>query len=102
MLDSLHHEDFAAYLNTKFKAQINEGLMIEIELIGVEDKSPSPRHEQFVLTFLASVSAPVSQQTLMLHHEQLGSGLIFLVPIARGASGVTYEAVFNRVRSAEQ
>lgn len=102
MLDSLHYEDYARCLNTKFKAQIDETSTMEIELIGVKDKSPSPRHEQFVLTFLAPVNAPVSQQIFTVHHEQLGNGTIFLVPIAKDAGGVTYEAVFNRLRQVEQ
>lgn len=102
MLDSLHYEDYAPYLNTKFQAWTVEATPIELELIGVEDKSPTPRQEQFVLTFLAPLGAPTSQQIFRIEHEQLGEGSIFLVPIARDASGVTYEAVFNRVRSVEQ
>lgn len=101
MLDSLHHEDYAPYLNTKFQAWADDATPIELELIGAEDKSPTPRQEQFVLTFLAPVTAPAAQQIFRIHHEQLGEGSIFLVPIARDASGVTYEAVFNRVRPVE-
>ena len=99
-LDSLHYEDFAAHINRKFKAQLNETTTMEIELIAVEDKSPSPRQEQFVLTFRAPLTAPIFQQMFQVHHEQLGSGLIFLVPIGKDAGGVIYEAIFNRPRQA--
>lgn len=99
-LDSLHCEDFVPYINSKFTAEINESLKLELELITVEEKSPSPRQEQFILTFRAPLNAPTAQQTFTVHHEQLGSGLMFLVPISKDAIGITYEAVFNRPRPA--
>jgi hypothetical protein len=99
MLDELHYEDYAKCLNTKFQAEAGEVGTIEMELITAEDKSPSADHEQFVLTFRAPVDAPVTQQIFNISHEQLGTGLVFLVPIAKDVSGVLYEAVFNRIRA---
>jgi hypothetical protein len=75
---------------------------MEIELISVEDKSPSPRQEQFVLTFVAPPEAPTQQNLFNIEHERLGEGVIFLVPIAKDARGLIYEAVFNRHREAAQ
>lgn len=102
MLDSLNYEDYAGCLNTKFTARMEDGSRMEFELIGVVDKSPSEKQEQFVLTFLAPADAPRSQGTWMLHHDELGEGLVFLVPVALDDSGLTCEAVFNRMRSVEQ
>jgi hypothetical protein len=102
MLDTLHYEDFAPHVNTRFQMQLNEDTTLEIELISVEDKSSSPRQEQFLLTFRAPLEAPPEQWLYQLRHEQLGSGRLFLVPIARDEEGLTYEAVFNRKRKAEQ
>jgi len=100
-LDSLHYEDFLPHVNSKFTVQASNIAPFEIELIQVEEKSPSPRQEQFILTFRAPVEAPAGQQIFNLQHEQLGSGIMFLVPIHRDVSGITYEAVFNRARSAQ-
>lgn len=99
-LDSFHYEDYLPYINSKFTARLNDVSTIEFELTNVEDKSPSPRQEQFILTFRAPSDALVEQQIFDLQHEQLGTGIMFLVPVARDANGVTYEAVFNRPRPA--
>ncbi len=102
MIDALHYEDFAPHVNTKFRARLGEAPVMEIELISVEDKSPSPRQEQFVLTFVAPLEAPTQQNLFNIEHEHLGEGVIFLVPIAKENRGVIYEAVFNRKREAAQ
>ena len=101
-MDSLHYEDYLPHVNSKFTAQLNDVSTIELELTNVEEKSPSPRQEQFILTFRAPSGAPTGQQIFNLQHEQLGSGIMFWVPIGKDASGVTYEAVFNRSRPAQQ
>jgi len=99
-LDALHYEDFAPHVNSKFRAQLRDASAMELELIHVEEKSPSPRQEQFILTFRAPANAPPEQQIFTLQHEALGSGIMFLVPVGRDASGLIYEAVFNRPRQA--
>jgi hypothetical protein len=100
MLDTLHYEDFAPHVNTRFQMQISDDTSLEIELVSVEDKTPSPRQEQFLLTFRAPLEAPPLQRLYHLRHEQLGSGRLFLVPIGMDEEGLTYEAVFNRKRQA--
>jgi hypothetical protein len=95
-LDSLHYEDYATHVNSKFTTQLSDASTIELELTQVEEKSPSPRQEQFALTFRAPLSGPLEQQIFNLQHEQLGSGIMFLVPIGKDANGITYEAIFNR------
>jgi hypothetical protein len=97
MLDSLHYEAYAPHLNSKFQLTAR-GQSWELELIAVEDKSPSPRQEQFVLLFRAPLDAPPYQSIFQLEHAVLGAGALFLVPIKRDQQGVCYEATFNRVR----
>ncbi len=101
-LDSLHYEDYAPHINSKFTAQIHEASPVELELTNVVENSPSPRQEQFVLTFRAPFTAPAQQQIFTVRHEQLGSGIMFLVPIGKDANGIIFEAVFNRSRPAQQ
>lgn len=100
MLDNLHYEDFTPHLNSNFQMQLGE-MLREIELIGVENQSPSPQQEQFALTFRAPHDAPPEQGIYQLAHARLGSGALFLVPIGRNAQGLLYEAVFNRTREAQ-
>ncbi|MGH9802528.1 MAG: DUF6916 family protein [Blastocatellia bacterium] len=98
MLDALHYEDFLPHIGSKFKAPITNELTVEFELTSVVNKPPSPKQEQFILNFRLPKSYPIRHVQFMftLHHEQLGSGVIFLVPIEQQADSVIYEAVFNR------
>lgn len=99
-LDLLHYEDYAPHVNSKFTAQFPNGVTLDLELTKVEEKSPSPRQEQFILTFRGPLNGPREQQIFNLEHEQLGSGIMFLVPIGLDANGLIYEAVFNRPKEA--
>lgn len=99
-LDLLHYEDYIPHVNSKFTAQFANDATLELELIQVEEKSSSPRQEQFFLTFRAPVNAPREQQIFSLQHEQLGSGEMFLVPTRLDANGMIYEATFNRPKQA--
>ncbi len=98
MLDTLHYEDFLPHIGSKFNAPITDNLSVEFELVSAENKPPSPQQEQFILNFRLPKSFPIRHMQFMftLHHEQLGSGALFLVPIEQDADSVTYEAVFNR------
>ncbi len=98
MLDTLHYEDFLPHIGSKFKSPITENLTVEFELTSVENKPPSPQQEQFILNFRLLRSYPIRHVQFMftLHHEVLGSGEMFLVPIEQQADSVIYEAVFNR------
>jgi hypothetical protein len=55
--------------------------------------------EQFALIFQGPLHPLLSQQTFELEHEQLGKMQLFIVPVARDANGIQYEAVFNRLLS---
>lgn len=55
--------------------------------------------EQFVLVFKGPLHPLLSQQTFELEHELLGKMKLFMVPVARDAKGIQYEAVFNRLLS---
>lgn len=97
MLDSLHYEDFAPHLNSRFQMRAGQQTW-EIELVEVTDKSPSSRQEQFALQFCAPLEAPPYQSLFELEHASLGKGSVFLVPVSRTAQGLYYEAIFNRQR----
>jgi hypothetical protein len=97
MLDNLHYEDYLPHLNSKFRLSVGEQSW-EIELSEAQEKSPSPRQEQFVLIFRAPLDAPPYQSIFQLEHAELGTGALFLVPIRRNETELYYEATFNRMR----
>jgi hypothetical protein len=96
MLDTLAYADYAPHLNTKFRLQLPPDGGLEIELIEASEFTSAPQQERFSLTFLAPPEAPLAQGLYQLDHEELGTGVIFLVPISRDEKGLCYEAVFNR------
>lgn len=53
------------------------------------------RRAPFSLTFLGPGEPLLPQAIYALRHADLGVLEIFLVPIARGAEGVRYEAIFS-------
>ena len=89
-------DTFSGHVNTKFLMRYGDSQTAELELISVTDVGSSPRQEQFSLLFQAPTDAPLSQGIYRLEHDTLGDLDLFLVPIARDAAGVRYEAIFNR------
>lgn len=102
MLDTLHYADFAPHVHTTFRLPHPAGGVVEIELIKAEEFTAAPQQEQFTLTFLAPPAPPLYQGGYQLEHEQLGTGLLFLVPVSLDEKGLCCEAVFNRRRPVEQ
>lgn len=49
----------------------------------------------FSVTFAGPLDPQLEQGTYAVEHARLGSLLLFLVPIAREADGMRYEAVFG-------
>ncbi|KSV75933.1 hypothetical protein N185_15925 [Sinorhizobium sp. GW3] len=53
------------------------------------------RRAPFSLLFRSSSAIVLPQQIYRLKHASLGALDIFLVPVARDAKGIVYQAVFN-------
>jgi hypothetical protein len=94
MLDNLKYEDYAEVLNTKF--QLTE-VSVELELIEVTQRKITTQQEIFSLIFMGAKDDFLEQKIYQMHHEKLGDGELFLVPIAEVADGYKYEAGFNRI-----
>jgi hypothetical protein len=96
MFDTLKYEELAAQVNTKFLVtEATES--IELELIEATKPTITPGQEVFSLVFLGPNDLLLPQTMYQLDHEQLGSGMLFLVPIEQSGDGIKYEAVFNRL-----
>jgi hypothetical protein len=94
MLDNLKYEDYLAELNTKFKLAETS---TELELIEVTQRKLTSQQEMFSLIFSGAKDNFLEQKIYRMHHEKLGEGELFLVPIAEKADGYRYEAGFNRI-----
>ena len=89
---------FAEHLNTKFRLIDLPGT--ELELVHVHDGS-SARHINFWLLFRGPLQPQLPQRIYVLDHDALGRFDLFIVPIERDAQGLKYQAVINRVESAQ-
>ena len=88
---------FSGHVGTKFLMHCGESQTAELELQSVRDVGSSARQQQFSLVFLGPENAPLAQGIYRVGHDALGELSLFLVPIGKDNSGVSYEAVFNRV-----
>jgi hypothetical protein len=95
MLDLFAISDFEARLNTTFQMYINETTSLEVELVDVKKHGNTESPYQFSLKFAAPPGAPINQGIYKMLHESLGEQHLFLVPTARDAEHLYYEAVFN-------
>ena len=98
MDDSLTHETFSRYANTKFRVQVEAAEPVELELAEVSELMLSPGQEQFNVIFRGPNEVFLEQGLRNFEHDQMGQFEIFLVPISQDQQGSCYEAVFNRVR----
>ena len=97
MLDQLTIESFTPHVGTSFWVQDGDR-KIELRLTRaakvMESEAARLSRTPFSLFFRAPVLLP--QQIYRLTHEGFAEPLdIFLVPVAREASGFTHEAVFT-------
>ena len=97
MLDKLTIESFAPHVGTSFRLHTGNRT-IELRLTRaakvMESEAVRLARTPFSLFFLGPVLLP--QQIYRLTHDAFAEPLdIFLVPIARDASGFAYEAVFT-------
>ena len=97
MLDTLTIDSFAPHVGTSFWLHAGDR-RIELRLTRavkvMESEAARLNRTPFSLYFLAPVLLP--QQIHRLTHQGFAEPLdIFLVPVGRDASGVTYEAVFT-------
>jgi hypothetical protein len=91
--------DFAPHVGEPFVLTRAGAPALELVLAAAEDlpasgSSPSGR-TPFALTFDGPAEPLLAQQIVPLEHPSLGRLELFVVPVAHGAGGARYEAVFN-------
>ncbi len=103
-LEHLDFESASKLLKTRFRVQMEAAQSIELELSEVTTPKRIPAsagkpgtYETFSLIFQGPVNAFLPQRIYTLERPDCGPSELFLVPIARDANGIKYEAVFNRL-----
>src|SRR4051794_12082172 len=103
MLDKLTLESFTHRVAETFRLDLDGQASLdlvlqsatEIPLTGRRPKRDEAPRQPFTLLFLGPPNVVLPQRIYRLDHDELGAIEIFIVPVARTAEGVTYEAVFN-------
>lgn len=93
-------ETFAPHVNTDFTTAI-DGQALKLRLTEVMEGQSNERVLQFSIFFLGPLTPVLEQRLYRLEHAQLGDMELFLVPIARDADGMKYQAVFSRFREGQ-
>jgi hypothetical protein len=88
---------FAENENTTFVVAHPGWGAVAVELVSVSELRETPRQRMFSLVFRGPLEQPLEQGLYPMSHETMGTGSLFLVPIAREADGFRYEAVFNNL-----
>lgn len=85
---------FSAQLGTDFVMTEHGGIALTLsEAVPLDSRTPDER--RFSLLFRGPAEGPREQAIHTLAHPALGTLAIFLVPVARDASGLQYQAIFN-------
>lgn len=99
MLDRLTAASFAPHVGEVFLLRVDATTTLEARLAAAEEvpwASGGPgKRVPFSVLFLGPRWPVLPQRIYRLEHHALGALELFLVPIRRDESGVTYEAVFN-------
>lgn len=100
---------FSEYLNTTFWISLGTWNTIEVELVAVNElkqsataKEPAnAKRERFSLIFKGPKNTPLKQDTYTIKHNNLGTLLMFLVPMGseKNGTGLRYEAIVSRLTS---
>jgi hypothetical protein len=97
MLDKVTRQTFEPLQGQRFTLTDGANPALDLELVAVAGNGlkGAAAREQFSLHFRGPLSPQLPQKIYRLTHDQLGVMDIFLVPIARDPSGMTYEAIFS-------
>lgn len=91
-------ETFAAAAHQGFDLSLGESALsltlVEVKPLPV-NPYPGMLRAPFSLLFRSSSPVVLPQRLYRLHNHGLGALDMFLVPIARDAQGVVYQAVYN-------
>lgn len=105
-IEKLTLEIFSPLVSSKFKLSVDGAHFVEFEL--TEAKALDGPHtvkpdrngliqETFSLLFDGPENPALPQRIYLIEHEKIGRFDLFIVPVEKIASGVRYQALFNRL-----
>ena len=98
-LHVLAAQDFSAHLDSVFRLPVAGQEDLELTLIEVADSRgesvADARREPFSAVFRGPKDRVFDQQTCRMEHPDLGTLVLFLVPLEPDEAGPRYEAVFS-------
>ena len=101
MLDALTVDAFAPSVGEVFVLDDHRGGRLDLELCeartidaGAPASGADGTRAPFSLLFRGPTEPVLPQRIYRLEHQAVGALDIFIVPVARDASGVHYEAIF--------
>ncbi len=96
MLESLTPAHFHPLVGHTFTLQL-DATVLPLTLTTVEEKdaTANPLRAPFILHLLGPQKPLLPQRIYPLHHEQLGTLELFMVPVGQQAAGIEYEVVFG-------
>jgi hypothetical protein len=89
---------FAAQLHTPFKVLRGSEPPMTLELAEVNERQTPPEAELFSLVFRGPRAPRLEQKIHHFEHSALGAFDLFITAIAGDDQGISYEAVFHRLR----
>ncbi len=98
MVEQYQRAAFERCVNTTFRLTSPQHGQMELRLIEVRAGASSPVYDSYALYFVGPMQRPLPQQIYELAHPRLGLLPVFIVPVARNATGLVYEAVFNSLK----
>jgi hypothetical protein len=99
MAAPLEHETFSKHLDSNFSVQAGNAGKISLKLTRVNELQLSPHQERFSISFRGPAQPALPQGSYDFEHDEMGSFLLFIVPLHGDEEGILYEAVFNRLRN---
>ena len=95
--DPLAQARFEAALDTRFELELPAtGHTLSLHLFEVTARTAPPGYEQYSALFRGPVTPALAQATYVMRHPAFGELALFIVPVGRDASSITYEACVAR------
>lgn len=103
MLDQFTLDTFAPLAGTIFRVSLDGAAPLtlvlarvtEIPVSGWRPDEAATHRKPFSLTFSGPPGIVLPQATYRFEHDEIGPFEMFIVPVARTADAVSYEAVFS-------
>ncbi len=89
-------ETFAPHVRSTFVAELSPDERLTMVLVEVKPGPAHPKVQQFSLFFRGPREPRLPQRIYRLHHAELETIDLFLVPVDQTEEGMMYEAVFSR------